>query len=215
MRSGSFFLFYIVIILIMFCLGGCEAKDKSGKGTEQAQEKLDSKSVKKEPLLPFAIIRDKVEGDNIIGRYIYSCKKGHHFVIVATTEMNKGKRITDSEMNHVLLDDSNREYKPIAFGLPAVTSDQPFMIMGFSYEGGIENVDTEKTIFALFFLTPIESKPTSVRKPDGKTKRLVVLDHYEPSNSMRISGYQMYGSLNFGTPTIKKNGWGLKIAEND
>ena len=157
------------------------------------------------------MIKDKVIGKLPFGNQIYegSPKDGFHFLAVIVTNMKGVQKVSDSQMNHVVLDNKGIEYKSIAFGTPHAWGE-PFLIHGFSFEGNISLEEKEETVLVLFYLIPKESHDFKMRTPDGKTVDLPLMDKWIPPKSMNVFGFRSYGRIEFGTPTIKENGWGLK-----
>jgi hypothetical protein len=200
-----------LVCFLMF--SGCSRRaDGTQSGTKNAVPKAGvQKQEPTEPNIPFALIEDKVIGKLPFGNQVYegSPKDGFHFLAVVVTRMKGAQRVSDSQMNHVVLDKKGIRYEPIAFGTPHAWGE-PFLIHGFSFEGDISLEENEETVLVLFYLVPKESSDFKMRTPDGKTVDLRLVDKWMPPKSMNIFGFRSYGKVAFGTPTIKENGWGLK-----
>jgi hypothetical protein len=200
-----------VVCLLMFpgCSRGEESTQSGTKSTlpEAGAQRQEAT----EPNIPFALVEDKVVVNLPFGNQVYegSPKDGFHFLAVVVTTMKGEQRLSDSQMNHAVLDKKGTKYEPIAFGTPHALG-KPFLIHGFSFEGDISLAENEETVLVLFYLVPKEPRDFEMRTPKGKTVDLPLVDKWVPPKSMNIFGFRSYGEVAFGTPTIEKNGWGLK-----
>jgi hypothetical protein len=169
-----------------------------------------------EPKIPFGIMTNQVLGKMPFGNstYLASAKPGYHFLVVAVTEIKKDQKISSEQMKHAVLDERGTNFTPIAFGMPHIWG-KPFIILGYSFEGDIASVDPDvnQTLLALYYLVPTSSKTFKLKNPKGESVVLPILSHWEAPKQMQIFGYQSYGEVKFGTPTIKENGWGLKSSD--
>ena len=166
-----------------------------------------------EPQVPFGVTTNQVLGMMPFGNrtYLASAKDGYHFLIVTVAEMKKAQKISASQMNQVVVDEKKTEFKPIAFGMPHVWGE-PFMVLGYSFEGDIA-ADIGSTMLALYYLVPTSSSKFTLRTDKGQSLSLRVAPKWDAPKEMRVFGYKSFGKVNFGTPTVKEDGWGLKPAE--
>ncbi len=206
---------FLVSALMMVCLISLIGCKRANRDLETARETTPAKTETKGQEatgadVPFALVQNKVIG-TLFGNRLYegSAKEGYHFLVVAVARMKGEERLSESEMNHTVIDAGGAEYQPIAFGMPAA-SGQPFLIQGYSFKGDISLDEGQETVFALFYLVPRQSKSFNLRGPEARIISLSMVDGWTPPKSMEIISFRAYGKLVSGTPTVEKDGWGLK-----
>jgi len=144
---------------------------------------------------PFAI----VTSDPLVGvppdgdSYFFSQPhSGHQFMIVVTTRLGRGERVSSAVMNHTVESPSGRTLSPIGFGFPPTMLPMPFVMYGSSFVGEIGNEVVDETSMALFFVVPQEAGAFHLRRPDGTVNRLTLLDDWRPAPAERLPAFTIY-----------------------
>jgi len=161
---------------------------------------------------PFAIVRSELPVQPPFGTgFTATCKEGFQFLVIFLKELKKDGVIEANEADQTLIDDTGKTISPIAFGFPPLAKPDALLISGFTFTGGIKNVESDQTLFGLVFLVPKDSKTFKLSSNSTDAKPLKVLKDFDPPKSYRLNGYANNGKVEFATPTIKQNGWGMNI----